>query len=94
MNLTDEMRAVLAQHEFMEAVGGYTECSCGWPSKEEYDAGGHEMEHVLELLIPLVRKQFAQEFVYDNRGLPSSTEWQQGYRDAMRDASEELKRRA
>lgn len=41
---------VLDQHVFGEAVGGYVECSCGWPSHEEWNADEHEVVHVIREL--------------------------------------------
>lgn len=40
----------LERHVPMEAVGGYIECSCGWPSKAQYEAGEHFAVHVIAAL--------------------------------------------
>lgn len=51
--------AVLRQHEPMEAVGGYIECSCGWPSRQQYDKGEHFAVHIINALS--VRPERTQE---------------------------------
>lgn len=38
---------MMREHEPMEATGGYIECSCGWPSKEQWDAGEPYARHVM-----------------------------------------------
>lgn len=42
---------VLARHVFREAVGGYIECSCGWPNKKQWSDGEYEVMHVIDDLI-------------------------------------------
>lgn len=43
------MDEILNRHKFMEAPGGYIECSCGWPDRGQCDE--HEVEHVVRELI-------------------------------------------
>lgn len=47
MNAHNTENAVLKRHVFGEATGGYIECLCGWPTREQYDAGEHEVLHVI-----------------------------------------------
>lgn len=42
---------VLSQHVPEEAIGGYIECSCGWPTREQFEAGEHFAVHVIEALV-------------------------------------------
>lgn len=37
-------------HRLIEAQGGYIECFCGWPTREQYDSGEHPVEHIVEAL--------------------------------------------
>ena len=39
MSLADE-------HVPMEAVGGYIECSCAWPTKAQWEAGESFVDHI------------------------------------------------
>lgn len=43
----DALIALAEQHEFYEATGGYTACTCGWPSREQWEAGEPCALHVL-----------------------------------------------
>lgn len=42
--------SILEDHVFMEAVGGYIECGCGWPTRQQYLDGEHESVHVIVAL--------------------------------------------
>lgn len=37
----------LDDHDFMEAAGGYIECECGWPTREQWEAGENPAAHVV-----------------------------------------------
>lgn len=43
----DALVALAEQHDFFEATGGYTACSCGWPTREQWEAGEPPALHVL-----------------------------------------------
>ena len=43
------------EHEPFEAVGGYIECTCGWPTREQYAAGERYADHILAGLIAELR---------------------------------------
>lgn len=46
--MTDNKETILVRHNLAEAVGGYIECSCGWPSRQQYDSSEHEVLHIIE----------------------------------------------
>lgn len=37
----------LNDHDFQESIGGYIECKCGWPTKEQWEAGENPAVHVV-----------------------------------------------
>ena len=49
--MTDQERALIGEHVFMEALGGYIECSCGWPSQEQFMSDEPTAFHVVELVL-------------------------------------------
>ena len=48
--MTPEQEAILDEHEPGESAGGFIECSCGWPTREQFEAGEHFVVHVLRAL--------------------------------------------
>lgn len=40
------------RHIFGEATGGYVECMCGYPTREQYDSGEAEIVHILRAVRP------------------------------------------
>ena len=47
MNDHTAEKDVLDRHNFGEAVGGYTDCMCGWPTREQWEAGENPVSHVI-----------------------------------------------
>lgn len=39
--------AVLDNHVLGVVVGGYIECSCGWPNREQWEADEHPVVHII-----------------------------------------------
>lgn len=46
ITVDDAVKALAAEHSLGEAIGGYMECSCGWPSREQWEAGESEAVHL------------------------------------------------
>ena len=38
---------ILNRHEFDEATGGYIQCMCGWPTREQWEAEESPVTHVI-----------------------------------------------
>lgn len=43
----DALWALAEQHDFVETAGGYIGCRCGWPTREQWEAGEPPALHVL-----------------------------------------------
>lgn len=66
--MSDPVAAELERHDFGEAVGGYTECSCGWPSgRAEYEAEPHAA-HVARAIRPLIEAEVRERIAGEIEG--------------------------
>lgn len=48
--MTGAAGKVLDRHEPGEAAGGFIECSCGWPTRDQFEAGERFTVHVVRAL--------------------------------------------
>lgn len=44
--IAEAIEGVAERHGLMEATGGYIECTCGWPTREQWEAGEHAAVHI------------------------------------------------
>lgn len=55
LTIAAEQVGILEGHLLGEAMGGYIDCSCGWPTKEQYQDGEHPALHLFLAAFPDVK---------------------------------------